>query len=161
RPAPADPKVPTAWQLAIDLRAGALHCEGIDLVVDSADVRPRAEAEAEGRGRWGLFGVSAATELTLTRCTLTIEGDNLVSTGLGVGVREAESRREAEGAGAGVERPPARVSWRDSLLRTGGDLVEVVAGGQLALELQNVVVATGGSLIHAHGLPRGQVVAPV
>ena len=49
----------------------------------------------------------------------------------------------------------------NSLLRTGGDLVEVVAGSRLTLELVNVIVATGGSLVHANGLPRGQAVAPL
>ena len=31
----------------------------------------------------------------------------------------------------------------------------------MTLELSNIVVATGGSLVHAHGLPRGQTAAAV
>jgi eukaryotic-like serine/threonine-protein kinase len=49
----------------------------------------------------------------------------------------------------------------NSLLRSGGDLIDVAPGRRLDLELSNLVVATGGSLVHAHGSPRGQLGAPI
>ncbi|MHC5543149.1 serine/threonine-protein kinase, partial [Singulisphaera rosea] len=38
---------------------------------------------------------------------------------------------------------------------------EVSPGRRLDLDLRNVVVSTGGSLVHAHGQPRGQVAQPL
>ncbi|MEA2631619.1 MAG: eukaryotic-like serine/threonine-protein kinase, partial [Chloroflexota bacterium] len=155
RPTPADFKAPTTWTLGIDLRSGSLQLEGIDLILTRDD--------APAQGRWGAFGVGAGTELSLTRCTLTIEGDAVLSAAVVAQSFEGENGSGKEGAGADPPPAPApaRVQLTDSLLRSGGDLVEVTAGGQLALEMNNVVVATGGSLVHANGLPRGQAVAPV
>jgi len=157
RPLLADSKASTARSLALDLRAGALHCEGIDLIM--------AKDDAPAQGRWGGFGVIAGTELSLTDCTVTIEGDEVRSAAL---VAQAPSPvqgppREADSGkdGPGAEPPAARVLLTNCLLRSGGDLVEVVAGSRLTLELVNVIVATGGSLVHANGLPRGQAVAPL
>jgi serine/threonine-protein kinase len=168
RPAPADPKTPTAWSPGIDLRAGAFQLEGIDLILGRDD--------APSQGRWGAFSVDSGTELGLSNCTLTIEGDEVPTAVVVVQApreREADNGRPRErgeaGAGvfadagneAGPMPGPARVKLTDSLLRTGGDLIEVAAGGRLALELSNDVVVTGGSLVHAHGQPRGQAVAPL
>ena len=66
--------VPTVRSLALDLRAGGLHCEGIDLIM--------AKDDAPAQGRWGGFSVSAGTELSLTDCTVTIEGDEVRSVAL-------------------------------------------------------------------------------
>ena len=159
RPLPADPKAPTARSLALELRAGALHCEGIDLIM--------AKDDAPAQGRWGGFGVSEGTELSLSDCTVTIEGDELPSAALvaqaptPAPVQGPSQDADSEKDGPGAELPAARVLLSNCLLRTGGDLVEVAAGGRLTLELVNVIVATGGSLVHANGLPRGQAVAPV
>jgi serine/threonine-protein kinase len=157
RPLPADPKAPTARSLALDLRAGGLHCEGIDLIM--------AKDDAPAQGRWGGFGVIAGTELSLTDCTVTIEGDEVRSAALVAQapspvqgpLHEADSGKD----GSGAETPAARVLLTNCLLRSGGDLVEVVAGSRLNLELVNVIVATGGCMVHANGLPRGQAVAPL
>jgi serine/threonine-protein kinase len=161
QPSPGDLKAATAWALAIDLKAGALHCEGIDLVMAREDAPPQ--------GRWSAFGVATGTELSLTDCTVTVEGNDLPSSALLAHApgpappHEPESGKEpAAGVTAGAgEPPPAHVHLASSLFRTGGDLVEIAAGSRLTLELVNVVVATGGSLVHANGLPRGQAVAPV
>jgi serine/threonine-protein kinase len=155
RPAPADPKAPTAWSIAMDLRAGAFHCEGIDLILAGDDAPPQ--------GRWSAFGVGPATELSLSSCTVTIEGDEGLSAAVLAGTAESDNGKD--GGASGAEHPnapaPARVLVTDSLLRCGGDLVEVAAGGQLTLELSNVIVAAAGSLVHTNGLPRGQSVAPL
>src|SRR5262249_44303122 len=78
--------------------------------------------------------------------------------------RDASATAAAAGTGPGAgaaEPAAARVLLANSLFRAGGDLVEVAAGGRLTLDLANVIVATGGSLVHANGLPRGHAVAPV
>jgi serine/threonine-protein kinase len=156
-PTPAEPRAPTAWSFGIDLRAGTLHGEGIDLIL------ARQDAPAEGRS--SALGVTAGTELSLTDCTVTIEGNSngngngVASAALFAQAPEADSGKEALAARA--ERTPARVELTNCLLRSGGDLVEVAAGGHLLLEIGDAVVATGGSLIHANGLPRGEAVAPV
>lgn len=155
RPTAPDPRTPTAWPLGIDVRRGALICDGIDIILAPDPPPPR--------GRSGAFGVAAGTELGLTNCSLTIEGDESPSAAIVAQDNEAEGGKQAVagGDGAGPTPTPARVRLTDSLLRTGGDLVEIGAGGRLTLEMDNVVVATGGCLVHAHGLPRGQAVAPV
>jgi serine/threonine-protein kinase len=126
-----------------------------------------ARDDAPAQGRWSTFAVGPGTELNLTDCSLTIEGDDVVSAALvaqppvsslvPAAAPEANDGKPA----AAAELPPAHVQLTNCLLRTGSDLIEVVAGGRLDLDLGNVVVATGGSLIHANGLPRGQAVAPV
>ena len=50
------------------------------------------------------------------------------------------------------ETSSANIRLTDSLLRSGGDLVEVSGGRRLVLELNNLVVSTRGSLLHARGL---------
>jgi serine/threonine-protein kinase len=110
---------------------------------------------------------------------VTVAGDDLPSSALVVEApaqvpgpappHEPEGGRDGvAGTGAGVaeagatgEPPPARLLLINCLFRAGGDLVEIAAGGRLTLDLTNVIVATGGSLVHANGLPRGQAVAPV
>ena len=144
RPPTADPKAPTTWSLGIDLRSGALQFEGIDLIL------PRDDTLAQGR--WGAFGVGAGTELNLSRLHRDGRGERGPLGGPGRPGRSSP-RNGNEGADADPSPAPARVQLTDSLLRSGGDLIEVTAGGQLDLEMSNVIVATGGSLVHAHGLP--------
>jgi hypothetical protein len=76
-----------------------------------------------------------------------------------VAVRAAED--EAEFGLAGVDSSPATIRVDECLLRGGGDLVDVTAGRRLDLDLDQVVVSTGGSLVHGHGLPRGQSSEPL
>jgi eukaryotic-like serine/threonine-protein kinase len=141
----ADAKMPTAWTAMIELRSGSLQLEGFDVVL------PRANAPRQGR--WVAFAVWPSTDLSLTACTVTVEGDQVVSAVVAV---EAGDTEVDEGLNA-PELAAATVRINDSLARTGGDLVDVTAGRRLVLEMDNDVVATEGSLVHAHGLPRGQV----
>jgi hypothetical protein len=131
------------------LRAGSLELRGIDVIL--------AEKYTPDRGDWGAFAVWSGTDLSLTNCTVTVEGRREKSAVVFVASGEAE----AENGFAGAEMASAQVRATDSLLRGGGDLVDVAAGRRLDLELTDVVVGTGGSLVHGHGLPRGQTPEPL
>ena len=144
-PAPADPKSPTAWISMIELRSGSLQLEGIDIVL--------TRENAPRQGRWAAFSVWPATDLSLEACTVTVEGNQTVSSV--VAVESGENKAE-EGVAA-HEPPAATVRVHDTLIRTGDDFVDVGAERRLVLEMDNAVAATEGSLVHAHGIPRGQV----
>jgi serine/threonine-protein kinase len=144
-----DPRLSSPWSALFELRAGSLQLQGFDIVL------PRSEAPRQGR--WAAFAVWPATELSLTDCTVTVEGSEPTSAVVAVGAADNELE-------PGIHPPDgsaATVRLTDCLLRTGGDLVDVADGRRLALELNNAVVATGGSLVHAHGLPRGQTAEEV
>ena len=126
---------PTAWTSMIELRSGSLQLEGFDVIL------PRDNAPSQGR--WAAFAVWPATDLSLTHCTVTVEGDQVVSAV--VAVEAGETRCWTTGPIA-LEPSAATVRVTDSLLRTGGDLVDVGAGRRLVLEMDNAVVATGRSL---------------
>lgn len=149
RPSPADPKNPTVWSVWLDLRSGDVALQGIDLVL--------AQADSPRQGRWAGFGVWAGAELSLTDCTVSIEGDQLLSAAIVIPSGEPQGSKAGADAGASA----AVVHLVDSLLRSGGDLFEVSPGRRLDLDLRNVVVSTGGSLVHAHGQPRGQTAQPL
>jgi len=145
QPTPADPKEPFAPSVWLELRSGELELEGIDIVL------PRSNAPQEGR--WAAFGVWAGAKLSLSNCTVTIEGEGTNSAVVVIHERGVRADGEEEG-----RRPPATmVQLNDSLLRAGGDLIDVAPGGRLDLNLNNLAVSTGGSLLHAHGSPRGQM----
>ena len=63
---------------------------------------------------------------------------------------------ESDGGADPGGLPPATVRLTDGLLRSGGDLIDVTPGCRIDLDLTNTVVSTRGSLIHAHGHPRGR-----
>lgn len=131
------------------LRAGSLELRGIDVVLP--------EDEAPPRGRWAAFAVWAGADLNLTRCTVTVEGDQDHSALVIVQAGEDE----IENGLAHPDSAAALVRATDCLLRAGGDLVDVAAGRRLDLELENTVIASGGSLVHGHGLARGQTAEPL
>ncbi len=143
-PAPADQKGASAVAVMIELRSGSLQLEGFDIIL------PRENSPRQGR--WAAFSVWPATDLSLTNCTVTIEGDQVVSAVVAV---EGGDNVAEEGMNA-AESSASTVRISDSLLRVGGDLVDVGAGRRLVLEMDNTVTATGGALVHAHGVPRGQ-----
>ncbi|MGE3821089.1 MAG: serine/threonine-protein kinase, partial [Isosphaeraceae bacterium] len=146
RPPPIDPTTSPKWFTLFDLQTGSLQITGLDLSLPGT-LAPR-------EGRWSVFSVSPGTELALSNCTLTIEGDERDSAVViaGAGLNDPEP-----GASA-VDPAPATLRFTDSLIRAGGDVVDVSAGRRVILDVNNAVIATGGSLVHAHGLPRGQVV---
>lgn len=149
RPLSADPKTPTARAVWMELRSGSLQLDGIDVHL-AASAAPRT-------GRWSAFGVWGGAALTLTHCTVTLEGNDLESALITIPAAENDGEERA----GGTDPTAALIRASESLLRMGGDLVDVAAGHRLELELDDVVVSTGGSLIHAHGLPRGQASEPI
>lgn len=149
RPSPANPKTPTARSVWMELHSGTLQLDGIDIVL--------AEEDAPRVGRWAVFAVWGGAALSLSHCTVTVEGVEVDSA---IAVVPA-SENEVEEGGVGPEPSAAVIRATDSLLRSGGDLVDVAAGHRLELELDDVVVSTGGSLVHAHGLPRGVTSEPI
>jgi hypothetical protein len=115
--------------------------EGIDLVLVAPEPEDLA-GPAEVRGR-ALFALAPGTvDLTLVDCTVTIEGDAAPSAVV------ALLAGEVGGEG--------RLRFENCLIRVGGDLIDVAAGRRLDLGVENAEIATGGSMVHAHGLPEGR-----
>jgi eukaryotic-like serine/threonine-protein kinase len=140
---------PVSVPVLFRIRSGALQLQGIDLVL--------AQDRVPASGRWAAFGAYAGTEVSLTDCTVTIEGE--LPRSAVVVVQPNDSDIEA---GVGASEPSAAsVRVVDSLLRSGGDLIDVLPGRKLDLEITNSVVAASGALVHGHGLQRGQVVEPL
>ncbi len=135
------PPLGESWSAWMTVQASGLRLEGIDLVLPA----PEAEASAgpSTNRRRALFAIAPGTiDLTLVDCTVTIEGDSTPSAVV------ALLAGELGGEG--------RLRFEDCLLRVGGDLVDVAGGRRLDLEVDNAVIATGGSMVHAHGLPEGR-----
>jgi serine/threonine protein kinase len=150
RPTPADSDASASWSSWIELHKGTLQLEGIDLLLAREDA-PRA-------GRWAAFSVWGGTDLSLFNCTVTIEGDDVGAAV--VAVSGIEGDRVDDGRAA-PETASVEIRLTDGLFRSGGDLVEVSGGRRLVLELNNAVVSTRGSLLHARGLVRGQAGEPL
>ncbi len=144
-PAPAEPNGATAWTVMIALRSGSLQLEGFDVIL------PRENAPRQGR--WAAFAVWPATDLSLINCTVTVEGDQVASAV--VSVEAGDEAADAE-AMNGAEASASTVRIHDSLIRAGGDMIDVAAGRRLVLEMDNAVASTSDALVHAHGTPRGQ-----
>ena len=149
RPGPRDPKAADTWPVWMNIVSGSLKLERVDLVLPRADA-PRS-------GGWGAFAVAAGTDLSLSDCTVTVEG----SAGRSA-VIVAPAGREANGFGEPeLETLAATVRLKDSLFRSGGDLVDVRGDRRLDLEVDNVLVSTSGSLLHGHGRARGVAAEPL
>lgn len=143
-PGPADPKEPTVRAAMIGLRSGSLHLDGFDVIL------PRANAPRNGR--WAAFTLRPGTDLSLTNCTVTVEGDQVSSAV--VAIEPGEPADDPMGDDA-LDLAAATVRLTDCLIRAGDDLVDVT-GSRLILELDNTAIVTGGSLVHAHGVARGE-----
>ncbi len=142
-------KVSDIWTVWLNILSGSLRLERVDLVLPKGNA-PRS-------GGWGAFALSAGTDLSLSDCTVTIEGSVVRSA-----VIVAPVGREANGFGdVEIEPLTATVRLRDSLFRAGGDLVDVASDRRLDLEVDNALVATGGSLLHGHGRAKGIAAEPL
>ncbi len=145
RPTPIPGASPTDWVALMNLRSGSLRLQGLDLVIPEPETRPA--------DRLAAIAVHPGTELILDDCTVTvtIRGSGAtafaVQTALG-GV--APGRKPAADPGTAE----ATIRIRDGFIRSGGDAVMVAGGGRLGLTLEDVMVATEGSLVHALGGPR-------
>ncbi len=136
----------TAWVPLFRLRTGSLQVTGVDVMLSRDDV--------PDCGRWAAFLADAGTDLALARCTVTIQGDVVRSAVVAIPPAE-----DAMGVAA-AESSAASVRVSESILRGGGDLFDAAPGRRLDLEIEGSALACGGSLVRAHGLPRGQVVGP-
>ena len=149
RPKAGDSRVSDAWTAWLTIASGSLRVEGIDLVL--------SEADAPGSGGWAAFAMAAGADLTVQNGTVTVEGSARPSA-----VVLAATAREPGGVGDPVGEPlTATVLLKDSLFRTGGDLVDVAADRRLDLQVENAVVATSGSLLRGHGRARGVPAEPI
>ena len=132
-----------SWSAWMTVEASVLKLEGIDIVL------PAPEADSIGllptTRRRAAFAIAPGTiDLTLNHCTVTIEGDSASNPSAVVALLAGEPGGEG------------RLLIKDSLIRVGGDLVDVAGGRRLDLEVENAVIATGGTMVHAHGLPEGR-----
>jgi len=145
RPDPAA-STPESWPAWMVVPPGGLRLEGVDLVLAAGD------ASRSPARRWAAFAIRPGpADLSLTNCTVTIEGDALRSAA--VALLPVEPADEPS--------PATRVRIKDGLLRVGDDLVDVAPGRSLDLDLDNAAVATGGTLVHGHGLSRGKPAGPI
>ena len=134
---------PTAWSVLFNLRSGTLRLRGLDLMLPSQD------AEAPPSGPQAAIGVSAGTDLELTDCTITVANNSASSAAIVVQPGAAEPLA-AEREKADPHRN-AVITIVDAFIRSAGDCIAVSSGRLLDLNLQNVLVGTDGSLLHALG----------
>ncbi len=128
----------------------ALELQGVDLILE--------ERDAPTSRRWAAFGIGSGTELVLNRCTVTVEG---ASDGPSRVRSAVVLVQNAEGPNLGLDASGINIRATDSLLRGGGDLVDVAPGLRLDLTLKNTLAACGASLVHGHGVARGAVPEPL
>ena len=130
-----------AWPAMLRVPARAeLHLRGVDLLLDPAD-------NPAPTPRWAAFELGAGATLDLSECTVTIVGD-----GPSAVARLVARPRVAEPIrGADPVEEAAKVRVSSTLIRGGGEVVEVLPGAQLDLEIADAVVFSGGSLVRAHG----------
>ena len=124
----------------LDLRAGSLHLQGIDVVVP--------DLENLRTDRLAAVGLLPGAELTMTDCTVTLAVNRPGPP------CSSFSRRSRPRALLPRAEPPGRARsfvLRDCFIRSGGEGVAVAAGRRIDLELSNVLAATEGSLLHAFG----------
>ena len=147
RPDPAAIPVPSStlgdsWSAWMSVQSGGLRLEGVDLVL------PEADASGPPIRRRAAFAVAHGTvDLALDDCTVTIEGDLTPSAVVALLAGELGGE--------------ARLRFKNGLLRASGDLVDVAPGRRLDLDIDNAVIATGGTLVHGHGLPVGRTAEPL
>jgi serine/threonine-protein kinase len=148
RPRLGDARPPGSWLAWLTLISGSLHVEGIDLVL------PRDEAPRVGG--WAAFAVGAGTDLSVSNCTVTIEGSEAKSAVVVAPPAEGRGFDDVE-----PEAPTTNVRLKESLFRGGGDLVDVAGDRRIDLQVDDAVVATTGRLLHAHGRSRGLPAEPL
>jgi eukaryotic-like serine/threonine-protein kinase len=145
RPSLLVPTSPTVWPVLFNLCSGSLRVQGLDILIQDSDA-PRT-------GGLAAIGVAAGTELVVTDCTITITGNH--ATAAAVVVQPVSE--EIQPLPTDIPPKAAVVKVRDSFLRSAGDCFNVTpdpnvtADHRLDLELQNVLIGTDGSLLHALG----------
>ena len=143
-------RAPVDWTVMLNLRAGSLHIEGIDLVVP--------DQETARADRLAAVGVLPGTELTMNDCTITLSANR---PGAALIVVQPQSAARPPQTADGAAGSSAVIRLRDSFLRSGGEGITVTTGRKVDAQLTNVLVSTEGSLVHAFGGVRiGRADAP-
>ena len=143
RPSVFAPRPPTAWSVLFNLRSGALHLQGLDIIL------PAQDPEAPPAGPQAAIGVAGGTNLELTHCTITVANDSPSSAAIVVQPGAAEP--QAADSEKATRPQDATITIGDTFIRSAGDCMAVSSGRHLDLRLQNVIVGTDGSLLHAMG----------
>ena len=124
----------------LDLRAGSLHLQGIDIFVpDLENLRTDRLAAA---------GLLPGAELSMTDCTVTLAVNRPTAALFVVQPEVATAGFPASGRASGQS---AVIRLRDCFLRSGGQGIAVPSGRRIDLELSNVLAGTEGTLVHAFG----------
>jgi serine/threonine-protein kinase len=143
RPAPMPGEFPTEWIGLFSLRSGSLRLQGLDLIVP--------EPEALPVDRLAAITVTPGAELVMTDCTITLSTRRPAASALAVNASQVVPDRERPAADAARA---AVIELRNGFVRSAGDAVTVSGGCGLVLKLEDVMVATEGSLVHALGSVR-------
>lgn len=145
RPSPMTGESPTEWTGLFNLRAGTLKLRGLDIVV--------TEPETSTADRQAAVALAPGTTLSIADCTITVPMRRPLATA--VIVRPA-TPPEADRTSQEPVVPAARavIELRNTLIRSGGDAVTILGGTRVALDLNNVMAAAEGSLLHALGSAR-------
>src|SRR5262249_22110712 len=131
---------PVDWTVMLDLRAGSLHLQGIDLLVpDLENVRT---------DRVAAVGLLPGAELSMTDCTVTLAPNRPEAALFVVQPEAAATGFAASGRTSGQS---AVIRLRDCFLRSGGQGIAVPSGRRIDAELSNVLAGTEGALMHAFG----------
>jgi serine/threonine-protein kinase len=144
RPALGENRANASWPALFRVQAGALELNGIDVVL--------AQIDSPSAGRWSAFAVWSGAELSLTNCTVTMQGEGPRSAVITLGGAEVD----LEAALAGIESSAASIRIADSIVRCGGDFVDAAAGRRLELVVTNTLLAVGHAMLHGHGVAKGQ-----
>jgi serine/threonine-protein kinase len=137
RPAATPGASPADGSGLLSLRSGSLRLQGLDVVVAKAESLPAERVAA--------IALVPGTELILEDCTITLAVGRPTATAVAVQRTSGRPGRDTAGDAAAI------VELRDGFLRSCGDAVTVAGGCRLALKLQNMMVATEGSLLHTLG----------
>ncbi len=148
RPRPGEARAPGSWLAWLTLISGSLRVEGIDLIL------PKEEAPRSGG--WAAFSVAAGTDLSVSNCTVTIEGSAAKSAVVVAPPVEGKGFDDVE-----PEPLMTTVRLKDSLFRSGGDLVDVAGDRRVDLQVDDAMVVTAGRLLHGHGRARGLPAEPL
>ncbi len=130
---------------------GSLVVEGIDVILE--------EKRAPENGRWSAFAIREGTDLHLTSCSVTVEGEHPRSSL--IAVRAGEDELDL---GVGLENGEALsagVRIDDCLLRGGGDTIDVAPGRRLDVAVSDALIATGGAFVHTHATAKETVSGPI
>jgi serine/threonine-protein kinase len=143
RPSAFPTRSSAAWSTLFTTRSGSLGLQGLDILIQEP------HRDLPGTSRIAAFGMSAGSKLELSDCTITV--DSAASDSAAVVVLSGTSDPKTVGRGPETETSPAKVKVRNGFIRSAGDLIKVSPGRYLDLQLENVLVGTDGSLLHAMG----------